>query len=88
MSEQPTISVYQRNVDGSWTTADPLGWQGPANQVDFEVSRGVAHWIGDGSCRDKQVTGTIVARTRLGFIVKARRRVGWRTPVTFLWDAK
>lgn len=82
------MSVQRQNPDGTWSDAEPTGWQGPENQVDWEVYWKGAGWVAYGYNRATPVGKIVSARTRLGLVLRARWSVGFRTPVTFLWDSK
>lgn len=82
------MSVQRQNPDGSWSDAEPMGWQGPVNQVDWEVYwKPISRtWHAYGYCRGKFLVD-ITARTKVGLRFKAWRAFRLR-PQTFLWDSK
>ncbi len=86
MSAQEVPSVTQQNSDGSWSKATSLGWQGPSNQVDWEVTRRDGRWFATGYIR-AELAGRVTARTKWG-LVRAARRLCGDLPVTFLWDQR
>ena len=80
------MSGMIRNPDGTLAPAEPLGWQGPDDQVDWECYRlSGGRWCAKGYNRDRPA-GMVVAKWKPLLMLRAWRRTGHRH-MTFLWDA-
>lgn len=64
------MSNMQQNPDGSWTEAEPLGWQG--HGIDWEVDLDHKPMCAEGYDEDVLVA-KVTARTRIGLARKMRR---------------
>lgn len=62
--------IYQQNPDGSYSPAEPMGWQGSG--IDWEVIREGKRYRADAYDEDMHV-GMVTARTRIGLMWKMRR---------------
>ena len=62
-----TNGCYAQNPDGSYSPAEPMGWQGSG--IDWEVSREGKRHRADAYDEDMHV-GRVTARTRLGLLWK------------------